>query len=91
MVKQFQFNFSNSIRLFISKVNTNRLGIHFSIWYYLARNENVMSSINRSLTFMTEILASMTLKTSLIHELYKTSNDVKSIETSEYKVNSHTL
>lgn len=90
MVKQFQFNPSNSIRLFISKVNTNRLGIHFSIFYYLARNENVMCSIDTSPTFMTEILALMKLKASLIHEFYKISN-VKSVETSEYKVNPHTF
>lgn len=91
MVKQFQFHPSNSIRLFISKVNTNRLGIPFSIWYYLARDENVMCQINTSSTFTTEILVLMELKTSFIHEFYKISNDVKSVETSEYKVNSLTF
>lgn len=40
-------------------------------------------------TFMTEMLALMKLKPSLIYEFYKISNDVKTVETSEYKVNSH--
>lgn len=50
-----------------------------------------MLSISMSPTFITEILALMKLKTSLIYEFYKISNDVKSIETSEHKVNFHTF